>query len=378
MRTQPRSRRVFSDASGAVADLGVMVPILAALVLQNGLDASTALVGIGALNLAAGWYFKVPVPVQPIKAAAAIVIANDLAPSTLSSAGIVLGAILVLLGVTGASAVLTRIFAKPVVRGLQLGVGLILVRAGVNLADATTGTYALAAVIAVVLLVASRFADRRPVPLLIVLGGVVYSLATTQGSVPLEISLWDPHVAARAFRPSVMWTALTLLVIPQVPLTFGNAVVALTDLERRYFGERARRVTPSAVSLSSGIANVVAGSLGGMPMCHGSGGLTAHYRSGARTNRMNIIIGGGFLVLGLLYGATALHVLALIPVAVLMGFLIFTGVLHGALVLDRRGYDLAVAVGMGITGFATSNLAIALGVGLVAYWPLELKRRRAS
>ena len=110
-------------------------------------------------------------------------------------------------------------------------------------------------------------------------------------------------------------------------------------------------------------------------MCHGSGGLTAHYRAGARTNQMNIMIGAVFLALGLFFGTTALSLLELIPVAVLMAFLVFTGVLHAALVLDRRGYELAVALTMGVVGFVTSNLAIALGVGLALYWPVELARR---
>ncbi len=378
MKTRAISRGLLTDASGAVADLGVMIPLLAALVVKNGLDAATALTCVGALYVAAGAYFKVPVPVQPIKAAAAIAIAKGLAPSTLSSAGIVLGGILVLLGVTGLATQLMRVFAQPVVRGVQLGVGLILVRAGLQLAgpgDHTT-SYVVAAIIAAALLVSSRAAERRPIPLLIVVGGMAYTLVATDATLALRVSIWEPHIASRAFDPSVLWTAFVVLVIPQVPLTFGNAVVALADLEHKYFGARGARVSPSSVSISSGAANVVAGALGGMPMCHGSGGLTAHYQAGARTNRMNFLIGVAFLALGLLFGPTALRLLALIPVAVLMGFLIFTGVLHGALVLDRRGYDLLVSVTMGVVGFLTANLAIALGVGLVLYWPVALVRRR--
>jgi hypothetical protein len=368
---------MLGDASGAVADLGVMIPLVAALVVKNGLDAATALACVGALYVAAGAYFRVPVPVQPIKAAAAIAIARGLAPSTLSSAGVVLGVVLVLLGATGAAKQLMRVFAPPIVRGIQLGLGLILVRAGIRLADPSgdATTYAVAIGFAIVLLVSARAAERKPVPLLIVIGGMAYSLIATNASVPLRVSLWDPHFTAKAFDPGVLWTAFVVLVIPQVPLTFGNAVVALADLEHEYFGERGKRVTPSSVSLSSGLANVVAGSLGGMPMCHGSGGLTAHFQAGASTNRMNFMIGGAFLVLGVLLGSTALHLLALIPLTVLMGFLMFTGVLHGALVLDRRGYELAVSVAMGVAGLLTANLAIALAVGLVTYWPVRFATR---
>jgi len=168
-----------------------------------------------------------------------------------------------------------------------------------------------------------------------------------------------------------------VLVIPQIPLTFGNAVVALSDLEHRFFSTRAHRVTPVRVGLSCGLANVVAGGLGGMPMCHGSGGLSAHYRAGARSYRMNLLIGVPLLILGLVFGATAFSALALIPVAVLVGLLAFTGVMHALLVADLRRYELGVAVAMGGIGLWTSNLAVALAVGLVLVWfPSLLGRTR--
>jgi sulfate permease, SulP family len=364
---------MLGDASGAVADLGVFLPIATALIVKNGLDAGTVLVGAGALYIAAGLYFKVPVPVQPIKAAAAIAIARDLSPATIGAAGFLLGVILLTLSATRAAQFLSRIFTRPLVRGLQLGVGLLLVRSALHLPQApvATATWIVAALAAVLLVVAAR-KGRWPLALAIVVCGVVWSLATGSHAVALKPGLWDPTFVRNVFRPSVLWTAFTLLVIPQIPLTFGNAVVALTDLEHRYFGARARRVNPVSVSLSCGLGNVIVGSLGGMPLCHGSGGLTAHYRSGARSQRMNLLIGVPLLILGLGFGATALSVLGLIPVAILAGLLAFTGVMHALLVSDLRGYELAVAVAMGAVGLWTSNLAWSLALGLVLVWSPSL------
>lgn len=366
----------FGDASGAVADLGVLVPIATALILKNGLDAGTVLVGVGILYVASGLYFRVPVPVQPIKAAAAIAIARDLSPATISAAGVVLGLSLVALSVTGAARWLSRIFTTPIVRGLQLGVGLLLVASALRLPvrPVPATTWGVAAACAALLVISAR---KRSLPLALVLvaGGVAWSLATGAHEIALRPDAWEPGLRSDVFSASVMWTAFTVLVIPQIPLTFGNAVIALIDLERRYFGARARRVTPVGVGLSCGLANVVAGGLGGMPMCHGSGGLTAHYRAGARSYRMNLIIGVPLLILGLSFGATAFSVLALIPVAVLVGLLAFTGVMHALLVADLRGFDLGVAVAMGVIGLWTSNLAIALAVGLALVWLPALRRR---
>jgi SulP family sulfate permease len=371
---------VFGDASGAVADLGLLIPIAAALIVENGLDAGTVLVGAGALYVAAGLYFKVPVPVQPIKAAAAIAIARDMPAATIGAAGFLLGLILVILSVTGAARFLVRVFTRPIVRGLQLGVGLLLLQSALHLPTPPVGpwTWMTAALTALLLVIAAR--NRRwPLALGIVGAGVLWSLVTGPHVVSLRPELWRPSFFSEVFNPAVLWPALTLLVIPQIPLTFGNAVVALTDLEHRYFGDQARRVSTSSVSLSCGLANVAVGSLGGMPLCHGSGGLTAHYRAGARSYRMNLLIGIPLLVLGLGFGATAFSALGLIPVAVLAGLLAFTGVMHSLLVADLRGYELAVAIGMGAVGVWTSNLAVSLGLGLVLVWLpslIQVMRRR--
>lgn len=369
-----RPHRWLQDASGSVADLGVLAPIVAALVLGNGLDAGTVLVGVGALYLIAGLYFRVPVPVQPIKAAAAIAIARKLPPETIGAAGIVLGAALVVLGATGASKWLAKAFAVPIVRGLQLGVGLILLRAAIDLASPEADTVGLmvAGAVALTLLFGTRRSGRLPVALLIVGGAVLYTLVSSGRGPDLEPGLWHPDLNQGAFDLTVLGSALVLLVIPQIPLTFGNAVVAVTDLEHRYFPIESRKVNPRSISLSCGLANMTAGILTGMPMCHGSGGLTAHFRAGARTYRMNLFIGSTLLMLGLFFGPTALSLLALIPVAVLAGFLAFAGLFHSSLAGSLRGTDLAVAITIGVLGLLTTNLAIALGAGLLVYWPLAL------
>ena len=362
----------LQDASGSVADLGVLAPIAVALILGNGLDAGTVLVGAGSLYLVAGLYFRVPVPVQPIKAAAAIAIARGLSPETIGAAGIALGILLVILAVTGAARALARVFALPLVRGLQLGVGLILVRTAIELAapDGRVGPLLIAACVAAALVVASRTRESLPLALLLVVGGTIWTALTTEMAPGVEVALWEPRFNTGALDPSLIGSALILLVIPQIPLTFGNAVVAVVDLEHRYFPLNARKVTPAAVSFSSGLANVAVGLLGGMPMCHGSGGLTAHFRAGARTHRMNAMIGAVLVTLGLFFGTTALGMIGLIPVTVLAGSLAFTGYFHASLVAALRGSDLAVALLMGTIGLLTTNLAIALVVGLAVYRPV--------
>jgi hypothetical protein len=80
---------------------------------------------------------------------------------------------------------------------------------------------------------------------------------------------------------------------------------------------------------------------------------------------MNVIAGGALLTLGILFGPTAFQLFALIPTVVLAGLLTFTGVHHSLLVLNVRGYDLAIALVTGLTGWATSNLTMGLAAGLL-------------
>lgn len=358
---------LIGDVSGAVADLGVLVPLVAALVISVGFEPGVVLVGVGALYVVSAVAFRVPMPVQPIKAAAAVTIARDLSPAHLAAAGVVLGVVLTLLAVSGLAERVGRLFASPIVRGLQVGVGLILLRTAVRLADASPDAVTVAVVGGVALLLAVLTARGLPGALVVLAAGIAWSLLHTP-SVELAWGLWRPELPSGQLDVAMLQSAFVLLVIPQLPLTFGNAVVGLTRLQHETFGERAGRVDVRRVAVSCGLANVGVGVLGGMPMCHGSSGLTAHVRAGATTARMNLVIGIPLLVAGLVAGPSVVTLLALIPGVVLGGFLAFTGAMHAGLASSLRGRDLAVAVAMGCAGLLTGNLAWSLALGLGLHW----------
>ena len=173
-----------------------------------------------------------------------------------------------------------------------------------------------------------------------------------------------PHIAFPS--RSDFGTAFLLLVVPQLPLTFGNAVVAVNDLAHEYFGSRARRVSPTAVCVSCGLGNVVSATLGGMPMCHGAGGLTAHVRLGARTARMNLLLGSVLIALGVFFAPQVPVILGLLPVWVLAGFLAYAGLRHALLCADLRGWHLGLAVVSGVAGAWLGNLAVTAALSLGA------------
>jgi hypothetical protein len=79
------------------------------------------------------------------------------------------------------------------------------------------------------------------------------------------------------------------LALPQVPLTLGNAVIAITEENNRLFPNRP--VNESKISTSTGLMNLLSASVGGVPMCHGAGGMAGHVQFGARTGGALVILG---------------------------------------------------------------------------------------
>jgi SulP family sulfate permease len=390
MRPGDRRRRGvvrLGDISGAFADLGVLVPLATALVVVNGLDAGAVLLGAGLLVVAAGAYFRVPFPVQPLKALTAVAVAEALSPGVIHAAGFEIGAFLMVLSIRGVAGKLARLFTKPVVRALQLGVGLLLLLTAYRLAWDPPTVFA--------------GAPASPWPLVLAalaFGGVAWTARRKSYGAALlllaggTLAVWvaaRPALAAPSFHlPHISFpsgsdfaAAFFLLVIPQLPLTFGNAVVAVNDLAHQYFGSRARRVSPTAVCISCGVGNVVSATLGGMPMCHGAGGLTAHVRLGARSARMNLLLGSVLIGLALFFAPQVPVILGLLPVWVLAGFLAYAGLRHALLVADLRGWHLGLAVVSGVVGAWLGNLAVTAAMSLcvvqAARATSALRRRRA-
>lgn len=372
MRWGPSLRIGVGEAAGAVADLGVLVPLGAALVLVNGLDPGAVLVGAGILVLASGLIFRIPFPVQPLKALTAVAVAERLAPAVIHAAGLLIAAFLLLLSVRGVADAVARLFTRPVVRALQMGVGVLLVITAIRLTlhppalfrGTPPSPWPVVLAAAAFVGVAGAARHRRYDVALGLLGaGLVAAWLVARPDIGgPALHLRRPELPS----PADFGTAFFLLVVPQLPLTFGNAVVAVSDLAHEYFGPAARRVTPSRVCVSCALGNVASAVLGGMPMCHGASGLTAHVRLGARTAGMNVLLGAALVVLGLLFGPQVPVILGLLPAWALAAFLAYAGLRHAFLVADLRGWPLVVAVGAGALGAALANLAVTGGVALAA------------
>lgn len=359
------------EASGAVADLGVLLPIAVALIVSNGLSATAVLVPAGCLYVAVAFIYGLPIPVQPLKAFGAIAIAKDLGSDEIAAGALLMGVIFIVLGRTGLIDLAAKAFPKPLIRGVQITVGLLFLKIAWGLVSdppksfdepgLSTLAAASLAGLGLVLLIALR---KAAISLALVGLGVVL-MAIQAGD---QIAFGPSAIELPAFDGEVLLTALTVLVIPQLPLSFANSCLATADAARSYFGDRAKDVRPGRLATSLGSANIFAGALSGMPVCHGAGGLTAHYAFGARTAGAPLAIGTGLLLLALGLGSGLAGLLTAFPLPILAALLAAAGVLHIGLARDLSGArSWAVAVLVASLGFWI-NLAVGLLAGLLVTW----------
>lgn len=367
------------ELSGSLGDLGILLPLAAVLIARNGLSATSVFASVGLTYLVAGWYFGVPIPVQPLKAFAAIAIVSGLGPQTVSSGAIVMAAILLFLSLTGLADRLSALLTKPLIRGIQLAVGLSMIRLSLKMAEGSLASETLFPPFLLFLflvIVLFLVAERRKIPAALIVFTLGITISLISGFSLKELALGPTPVTFFLPQARQLWLALLLLVIPQLPLTVGNSIAATASLEKDYFGTRAKRVTPRRLAASLGIANLLSGFFGGMPLCHGSGGLTAHYELGARSRKANVFVGGLCLILAFVLGRSLLSIVSVVPSFVLASFLFYSGFRHAKLVCDlRKAEELFPAAVIGLVALLTLNMTFALGAGVLAEGIKGLKHR---
>ena len=387
--TPQRFRFNRLEVAGSLGDLGTLLPLAIGMILINGLNPVGLFFTIGLYYIIAGLYFGVTVPVQPMKVIGAYAIATGLPSSQIIASGFTIAVVLLVIGATRAVDLLGRYTPRSVVRGVQLSTGVLLMSQGVKLIIGTSrfqalqqaaepylsvhhiGPVPIGIVIGCLgLLLTLLLLDNKKLPagLVVVLCGFALGaiIGTHQGFDRLRLGLHLPRLLPFAFPSLEDFTlAFLILVLPQVPMTLGNAVIAYADLSREYFGENSRRVTYRGACVSMAVANGISSLLGGMPLCHGAGGLAAHYRFGARSAGSNLIIGAVFIVLVLFLGEQILAALYLLPLSILGVLLVFAGSQLAMTILDMmsRKELFVILLMLGIT--LGSNLAAGFIAGLI-------------
>ena len=375
-----RNRFSRFEWAGAFGDLGTLIPFVVGYVSVVGMDPCGVLLAFGIGMIAAGAYYRTPFPVQPMKAIGAVATAQAssavITAQAIGAAGILTGVFWLLLGATGFAKRLGAWIGRSVVAGIVLGLGLALMLAALRMMS--DGWLLAAIALAGTLLLLTR--PTVPAMLLLLVFGVGVALFQDP-TLARDLRAVEPHWRLPGFTlAGLSWNDLAvgalLLAIPQLPLTLGNAVIAITSENNRLFPDRP--VTEHKLMLSTGILNLGGALFGGVPMCHGAGGMAGHVRFGARTGGAPIILGSILLILALFFSDSIQTLFRMFPTPILGVILFLAGaqLAWGPAAALKRTHGARRLVLIATAAVALWNVGAAFVVGLALdystrHWPLR-------
>ncbi len=361
-------RITTGEIAGSVGNFGTVMPIIFGVAIVADVNLGIILLFFAAWYAISGLVYRIPMSIEPMKVIGAIVIAEGLSAGQIAASGILIGIIFLGLGLVRGMGVLQEKIPECVIRGIQLGLALVLLKTSLRFILDDPVFAALCIAIIVLFFFASL---RVGIPDLSALTVVFIGI----GAGVMSAGLPAPQLPALPSLVLPAWSDFTAsglhLVLPQIPLTLTNAILATSLLAHDLYR---REIPPDRLSSVIGVMNLVSTPLGGFPMCHGAGGLAAHYRFGARTGAANII--GAFILLGFAVFFANPAMITIIPMGIFGALLVFVAIelsKHGRKT-DRPFITASMAVIALIWGMTA---AFIWGVA-AAYLAVWASRRRVN
>lgn len=344
------------ELSGSFGNLGTFLPLAVGYIAVCGLDPAGLLVMMGLANLATGILYRLPIPIEPMKVIAAAAIAQKWSPSLIYAAGFSMGVVWLLFAASGFASRVARITPAPVVRGIQATLGILLAMEAFRMLSTSwlLGGFAL--------LVGFLLRSNRHAPAAVVLVVIGVAFMGIQGQLAGIAGLDFTLPSFTLFSLREVWQSLVLAGFAQIPLTITNATIATSCLISAYWPER--HVSPRRLSLSQGLMNLAAPFFGGMPMCHGAGGLAGQYYFGARTGGTNIMEGLIELSLGLFLASSVTGLFGAFPKAVTGAMLLLVGFELLKFARDVQGRKDILSLATTVAVSLASNMAFGFLAGI--------------
>jgi MFS superfamily sulfate permease-like transporter len=354
--------------AGAFGDLGTLIPFVVAYIAVLKIDPFGILFTFGAAMLICGVYYKTPFPVQPMKAIGAVATTQAAQTAVITqaavySASLVTGVLWLILGLTGAATHIARLVPRCVVIGIILGLGLGFMLEGIKMMNTDWIVAAVGFVGTLILL------TNRAIPamfLLLFFGGACGAIQNPEFLKALHavrFELQTPRFALSGVTWYDFLVGTAFLALPQLPLTLGNAVIAIREENNRLFPKHP--VTEKTVATSTGLMNLAGAAFGGVPMCHGAGGMAGHVAFGARTGGAPIILGVILLCLAFCFSKSIEIIFKLFPHAVLGVILFLTGAQLALGSCDFSKNKGERFITLATAAFAMWNVGLAFLVGMV-------------
>ncbi|MCR4424906.1 MAG: putative sulfate/molybdate transporter [Firmicutes bacterium] len=356
------------ELAGSMGDFGTLFPLAVGYIAICGMNPAGLLVMMGLTNIVTGIVYHLPMPLEPMKILAVMAIAKKWPPSLVYASAFGTGVVWLVLGLSGAIDRIAVLTPKPVTRGVQAALGLLLAYQGLRMAS--TGWGLAATSVAIIIL----FRQNRYAPAAILLMALGLLVVWAKGELGPSVRLGFTPPPLTSFSPRQVWDAMVLAGFAQVPLTLTNAVIAASALISRYFP--GKPVSERRLALNMGVMNVVVPFFGGMPMCHGAGGLAGQYFFGARTGGTNIIEGLIEISLGLFLAGSIQQLFVVFPESVIGTMMFMVGLEMSKFAAEVRGWDL-LPMGITIALALTTNMALGFAAGIAAQQTLRRLEARA-
>lgn len=355
------------EFAGSLGDFGTLIPFTVGYIVICGFNPTGLLLGIGLTNIVLALIYKLPLPVQPQKAIGTVALAERWTVNRVLGAGFSVGLVWVFLSFSKRLTGLLEKVPKGVTRGIQLGLAFTLALAGAEMIHPDF-LIAIPLIIVAFLLLKNRF---LPAAIFLIVFGFIYAIAT--GTLNLnQINVGFSLPELTLFNLDDMFYGFIYAGFAQLFLTLTNAVVATVALVHDLFPDR-EDVNPRNLIKNMGAMNVTTPFIGGMPLCHGAGGLSAQYLFGARTGGAILMEGLVEITLGLFFSQSLLNIFTAFPLFVVGVMLLMTSFELGKISLKIQGkHEIYVTV---VTALLATvfNFAVGFIGGLVLHFALEKK-----
>lgn len=338
------------EISGSFGDIGTDLPLIVGMIQAVNLNSASVLIMFGVLQISAGLFYGLPMPMQPLKAMAVLVITQKIPGEILFGAGLSIGIFMLVLTLSGGLSQLARLIPLCVVRGIQFGLGLSLASLALKTYIPSAGIPGyIIAILGFLIIITTPKSSRIPAGLAVILLGFLYAIFRQKLFQQISaISLTLPQI----YQPKLsdIFTGFMVLALPQIPLSISNSLIATEQTVKDLFPEE--KISIRKIGLTYAIANLIAPFFGGIPVCHGCGGLAGHYALGARTGGSVVLYGLMYVMIGLFFSPVFGQIVQVFPQPVLGVILLFESLTLLLFIADQAA--------------SRKNLLIALIVGLFA------------
>jgi len=351
------------ELAGSMGDFGTLFPLAIGYIAVCGLNPAGFLVMMGVANIVTGLLYRLPIPIEPMKVLAVVAIAQHWEPSMVYASGFGMGIVWTVFALIGVMKWIAKVTPDSVIRGIQVALGIILAIEAIKMIS-TWWVIGVLSIITGLVLGRNRYA---PAAIVLMALGLVIMIVKGQFNLVESPRLTLPIITG--FSPREVWQSFLQAGLAQIPLTATNAVIATSALIKSYWPEKP--VSESRLSLNMGIMNLILPFFGGMPLCHGAGGLAGQYYFGARTGGANIIEGLIEIAMGLFLAGSIAGLFSVFPVAIIGAMMFLVGV---ELVKFARGihWDRDI-IPMGTTLIVSllTNMAYGFLSGFVVYYLIK-------